>query len=374
MHAAIYYPVLRCKPGEMKALEHLSPSTSARMRPIFEPLRPSPTDRVEVLQTTAMQLILRSWGRKLPFYVDLRRYDPKRLTATQGQPIDHLFQCADQLRLPALPVVGALGTRRAEYFNAVRRIGGVRKGAALRLILDDFASAGETAKIVETTLEGLELEAKHVELILDFGSRSRTRQIAKTDKQLLAIVEAAVRAVENVGLRSIVVCGTSVPERVGSEFNAEPSQTNRIEVEIWDKIAALTRQPLRFGDYGVVTPHQPDRGASSQPPSRVRLATRSEILSFRKKPARDSYQRLCSSVISDEAFGSQVASWGRSMIATSAVVRTTMESSDMVAHDTNMHLETTRTLVEMRLQLRESYTTLKFAEAERIPQQSDAFV
>ena len=226
---------------------------------------------------------------------------------------------------------------------------------------------------IEETLETLDLNTEHIELFIDLGSRSRTFQFAKSDQQLLRITQDAVSAALNNRFRSIVVCGTSVPEHVGGKYNSEPFCRNRVELEIWLAIAAAMPRAVCFGDYGVISPHQQDGGRASQPPSRIRLATETEILSFRANRYPNSYKELCSVVASEHAFKRQVVSWGKSMIATAAVVRIRLGPSDMVAHDTNMHLETTCWLVENHFQSMRSYRKLQFAEIERRPEQIDAF-
>jgi hypothetical protein len=309
----------------------------------------------------------------MSFYVDLWRYKPKTLTAQQGQPVEHLFECAEQLKLPALPVSGVIGGRRPEYFDAVRRIAAARRGAALRMFIRDFAIAAEAKAHALGTVEMLNLDPANIELLLDFGSRTRTLQYA--DQQLSNLVQYAVEAVQPIGFRAIVVCGTSVPEQVGSKYNTAPFRAKRIELDIWHKVSAsVTKELVRFGDYGVMTPYQPDGGASSRPPKRIRLASRAEVVSFRADSLpNDAYRRLCTSVIADKAFGAQTASWGRGMIATSSVVQTTGDPSEMVARDTNMHIETTLSLIEQHAKPMVGYANLQLAEPDQVPEQADAF-
>jgi hypothetical protein len=61
------------------------------------------------------------------------------------------------------------------------------------------------------------------------------------------------------------------------------------------------------------------------------------------------------------------------MIATSSVVQTTGDPSEVVARDTNMHIETTLSLIEQHAKPMVAYANLQLAEPDQVPEQADAF-
>ena len=336
---AIYYPILRLKKGEIIGVSHLNPRTVSRIRPVFDLLKLAPDESVEVAQNLAMRDIARVWGREFPFLVDTWRYDTRTRTADARHPVEHLFDCADQLHLRALPMLGTESFRGSDYLRAAAKISRARGGAGIRLFIEDFDSPETTQRSLSEILGLVELEPARCELLLDFGSRSRTLQIAPTDGDLIALVSNAANVAAKYGFASIVICGTSVPEQVGRVHNNEPCRTARVEFEVWQRVAQQKGPLPRFGDYAAMTPLAHDGKGYSRPPSRIRLATHAQLVSFRADGGR--YRQLCMEVVRTPEFASQVRSWGASEIERTVLVRAASSPTDMVARDTNMHVELT---------------------------------
>lgn len=109
--------------------------------------------------------------------------------------------------------------------------------------------------------------------------------ILRAKHSLFEVMRVALRALGQLPYRMIVLSGTSIPERVGKEFDGGVCQIDRLEFNVWKALVAdeSVKTPV-FGDYGVVYPFQNTDNIPARPPSRVRLSTFSKHHLYRDVP------------------------------------------------------------------------------------------
>src|ERR1700674_5015169 len=103
MQSGLYYPVIRARQGEIKAVHHLSPRARARTAPLVDLPTGAAADARSLDDYVGgfIAALTPAWGTEYPIYVDLTRYRPGQ-TDRHGRHIaEHLFDCARQLRLKA---------------------------------------------------------------------------------------------------------------------------------------------------------------------------------------------------------------------------------------------------------------------------------
>jgi hypothetical protein len=364
MHDVNYFPILRAKSGEISAVGHLSPLTRSRMRPIFDfPVYQDNEKRTlpEYLAETIRD-IRTAWGTERPLLFDFSRYAPNIDIGDGRHPVEFIFNYARQSRMKAIPVSGPQSIRGPElnYLEAVRRIATHDQlGVAIRIPFEDLLLPASLGHVIEATLELFDLTADGCDLILDADALERHARMDDPLSELRQIVRSAIRMTSKYRFRTVVFCASSIPEKVGPQYNAEPYRTSRVEFAVWKELLSDSTLPLvLFGDYGIIPPFQTDTNKPVQPPSRIRLSTNAEHVLYRAP--RDEHQRLCKEVIETPTAHAQAPSWG--MNATRACGRGyggVGIPCTWIARDTNAHIETT--VAEITRQLSSSKRSAEFA-------------
>jgi len=309
MPSALYYPVIRGRQGEISALHHLSPAARARIAPLVD-LPTGAADDPRPLDDFVGGFIAGltpAWGTEYPIYVDLSRYHPEQ-TGRNGRHIaEHLFDCARQLRLKAIPVAGTLSERGpgAAYLEAVARIAkAAGRGAALRISHADYSDSAALNRELIAGLANLSLAPDHVDLFLDAESIALMPVESASEGQLLAELSEALRVCQPFHFRNVIFIGSSVPENLRGPADGKPLTFNRIELRVWKEHMAGPGAPLvRFGDTGVWNPRQPDTGGGGggPPPARVRIPLEEQQLFFRAEST--GYRGLCQQALRHPGVG-----------------------------------------------------------------------
>jgi hypothetical protein len=146
MNAALYFPFIRGRDGELQALSLLSPVARARMTPVVD--MPTPKESAslsaDIQINSFVSRVVRAWGTQYPVYLDMSRF-PSDFANSRGLPaVEHMFACAAQLKALAIPVTGPLAERGpgTQYLDAITRIAARDgRGAAFRIAHEDFSDA-----------------------------------------------------------------------------------------------------------------------------------------------------------------------------------------------------------------------------------------
>lgn len=356
----LYVPILRAKAGEIAALERLSERAKYRSVPVLDIPEPSEEGRAsleEHLAKTCKELA-RSWGTAHPLYLDIARYP----LASEGEPTDltlrHLFTCARQARLLAVPVAGPVWFRGEKYLRAASSVGAQDgRGIALRLPLDDFIEPSRMMPTIRQCLELLDLAPSYVDLLLDFEAIPRHPPLLGEKTALVNIASSAIRAIAEQDFRRIVLCGSSIPESLGTTKAPARLEFERRELAAWRRITSdRPTRPLAFGDYAVIFPFQTKPPTSVRVPAKIRIATPEKQILLRAR-GKD-YRVLSQEAVATQAFQDLPASWGAHEVRECAgSYREPSNPTEWVARDTNMHIEATVVHIEDHLQ-RVAPTTL----------------
>jgi hypothetical protein len=356
MQSAIYFAFVRGREGEVHAIQRLSPLACARMTVVVDLPLPKP-DSPKSLEEHVVGIVsgvATAWDHRFPIYFDMTRYAPD-LVNSKGRPlVEHVFDCARQSRLLAVPVSGPLTERGpgTEYIAAVTAIAARdRRGAALRISHADFSDSATLKRELDAGLAALSLSASDVDLFLDAESLEFIPAGEATEAELLATLIEVATFLKTYSFRNIVFTGSSVPESLASATIDQPLKIARSELRVWKELARRVDLPLiRFGDTGIWNPRQPDTGGGGggPPPARVRIPVGDEQVYFRAAP--NLYRQLCKAAMAYPGARSLVRCWGLDTVERCGLGSGDVEAaSTWVARDTNMHMEMTVRAVEEHL-------------------------
>lgn len=279
MQSAIYFPIHRAKRGEISAIGHLSPEARTRIRPTFDIPKPKAKnkDPIEYHLSDIASELAKNWGMSLPLFVDFSQYGPDEKAADGRHHAEYFFDCAHQLRMLAIPAAGPESIRGPGYgyLNAIARAAHRDgRGVAIRLPYRELNRPDTLSATVDDTLKALSLPPSMVDVFFDFEALVILPPEARSEEALLAVVIDAMRAIEGKAFRNLVLCGSSIPDQVGPQYNWNALRVSRVELNVWERVIARDANILvKFGDYGIGYAYERDSDKPVEPPSRIRLST-----------------------------------------------------------------------------------------------------
>ena len=257
-----YYPFLKGRDGEFRALEQLS----VEQRDPITPLIDAPPQKVtferdgevkriqietvdEALDGYAAKLV-KAWGQVDPCLIDLAGFDPADRLEGGAHPLATFLAEAREVGLSAVPVTGP--DRDLAQIQTVREVTHGRPlGAAIRLRGPTLAQPSKLGAALFELLGRIHKEAHEVDLLIDFGAliKSSFAETAATAKQVIAAVPQVDR------WRSLVVCSGSYPTELGNFVGKhETRELPRRDWQLWRTLTSsgsdLPRLPA-FGDYAI---------------------------------------------------------------------------------------------------------------------------
>jgi len=372
LQSALYLPMIRGREGEINAIHRLSPLARARIALIVDlPTKEiGPAASLDQYVSSFVSEIAAAWGTSRSIYLDMNRYGPEQLDRHQRHIVEHLFECARQKRLQAVPVAG---TDRGPGITYNKAIAGIAasdsRGAALRLPYEDFSDPDVLKNVLVTALKELNLAASEVDLILDAGSLEAMPTSQASEEHLLATVLEALEVIQPHGFRSLIFAGSSVPESLPALPDDAPRIIERVELRVWRQLLRKSQLPLiRFSDTGVWSPRQLDSGGGGggPAPARVRIPISDKQVFFRAEATR--YLNCCQEALKYPGVRDLPRCWGLDAIAGVGRGGTRPEAaSTWVARDMNTHIELTARLVEQELRSHNRLTDLSLAPIEADP-------
>lgn len=310
--SACYFPIVPNKIGEIKAVGHLSPRARTRTRVVFEIDRPSGADATTLEEhvASAARQISEAWGSVYPILVDLPEYGPDHRATNGSSVIEHAYTCLCQLKVVTVPVAGLISARGSEVLETIRDIArNERRGAALRIPFSELSHTDVLQRELGAAMHVLAIEPAKVDLLLDLEAVLHISEHQRSSTYLVAVVHEALAVVRQFGdFRNVVLCGSSVPENVGKQYNDVPYRERRIELDVWRVLLPDVSMPISFSDNAVTPPRGPDPRGYGIPPARIRLSTPDEHVFHRAK--RKEYVDLCKRALSSADFDKQIVAWG----------------------------------------------------------------
>jgi hypothetical protein len=242
-----YFPILKWKRGEARALKELAPAVKAACTPVLE-IVPVPydfkagTDKKSLAKhlSDAVEEMASSWGTSLPVLVDIRLL-PK--SAATGKTLTALFDLLRRERILAVPVISTTST--ADIVSAAAAIHKKDgRGVCLREAVDVIIAPGFSSTVAATLL-AVGAGAGAVDLVIDMQDVSATKKAAN-----LTVAKAALNNVPNVKTwRSLVLCATAFPINL-SGIAPGVHGLPRADWALWTNVGPVARLPT-FGDYAV---------------------------------------------------------------------------------------------------------------------------
>jgi Beta protein len=199
MQSALYFPMIRGREGEIHAIHRLSPLARARIALIVDLPRKElpPTLSLDAYVASFVSDIAAAWGTSHEIYLDMNRYGPEQLDRRGRHIVDHLFDCAQQKRLKAVPVAGTDRGPGVAYTEAIANITARHgRGAAIRLPYEDFSDPDVLTQQLTAVLKQLRLEPPQIDLIFDAGSLDAMPAAEATEEHLLATMLQALDLVK----------------------------------------------------------------------------------------------------------------------------------------------------------------------------------
>lgn len=256
-----YYPFLKGKAGELKALASLPRKQRELLTPLLDvppeevkferegDLKSIQIDTVEEALEGYAAKIAKAWGSLDTCLVDLAGFHPELRLAGGIHPLTAFFADAKAADLAAIPVTGL--ERDAAHVRAVRSVCEEwRLGAAIRLRGPALTNPDALTSDLPHLLDQLGLTADQVDLLIDCGAL-----IKSTFEEVAALVPRIIAALPALqDWHSLVVCSGAYPFQLGSLVKKnETGELPRRDWQLWRTLISATSMPNRlpaFGDYG----------------------------------------------------------------------------------------------------------------------------
>ncbi len=253
-----YYPILKAKRGELRALNRLSTSVCEAITPVLEVVPPQadpstgkPKKSVPDHLRTVCERIADAWGNYAPCMVDfglLNLKAPKRRRRSSGLTLG--FQELRQRGVKAVPVTSLW--REAVLQSCIAdTLAQDQCGVCLRLNREDF-TAPDRDENIDRILRLLDCPPESVDLLVDFGPLSEP----ESKEALVAFCEATATLSHLARWRSFIFAGSSFPSTLPGDRGPVQCRIVRGEWLFW-LLLNQARSPYRhpdFADYGVVYP------------------------------------------------------------------------------------------------------------------------
>lgn len=262
-----YLPILKAKPGELKALANSKPSVSAKILPLFDVGRLSEQTRLakrfsETSAVTCTYLdevaesiaVVRKGGHAL---VDAYQWPPNSTTETGEHVISYIYGKLASLGVKMIPVIGYDRWDSTQYRLAMQQLEvSPEDYYCLRLdshAIEDAAEPDFFEEQLTAILDDLQIDPSRCTVLLDFGDISHA-----SIEDILDQGTQIVTQLDSFGFRRIATAGCSLPPTIDGAVK-KPNSTGKVlrkEMLLWQMLR--TQHPhinWLFGDYGVRSPN-----------------------------------------------------------------------------------------------------------------------
>lgn len=293
-----YMPILKCKQGELGAIEELDPAVRQQVVPLFEVV-PMP-EAADDDQGTGLDKHLaslpaklaKSLGREMAAFIDVGSLDPDDALEGGTHPLQWLIESSAERGVQLMPVTG-LGRGSAHDQAALKF---ADRGLLIRLTREDLfvSSIGDQ---VGRLIEELQVRPEVLHLLMDVG------EVSSKDLDLLAFgLRETIQRLRLVAEWRSLRMGTGAFPISLSEIQGL-GMLPRADWLLWCKLAA---DGIGYADYGVQHP-QPRAGDSKFSGSaNIRYTAASEWWIFRGRDLRrhgfEQYYELCETLRSHPVY------------------------------------------------------------------------
>ncbi|MEV6694382.1 beta family protein [Micromonospora sp. NPDC051196] len=305
---AQYWPILKARAGEFKALARLRDHEVSAIKPLFEV---SPSDKGP---TQAGLKFVRQLRESAPAGLAVGVDTTYARVNDDGRPL--ITEIADDLAqwgIPIVPVVRlhdsdeqllACGeAARLHNEAAIVRLGSITTNP------DPVADASRVSRAL--SIAKINLERCH--LVVDMAEVSSEGDVSRAEQ----VVRNVLDSLGNQGWASVVVASGAMPSAITSIPRNEATPLTRWDWKLWERLA--DRSP-DFGDYAIAHPAPQGAGARGPLPS-LRYTASNIWWIYRwaryETGGNDSFYDLCKALVASDHWptvGSDF-SWGDSELA-----------------------------------------------------------
>jgi hypothetical protein len=253
-----YFPILKGKAGEFRALRELTAAVRDHITPLIDVARVPVVDRPKPLElhlNKTINGVAKSWGSGRPIFIDLFDLDLKARLDGGEHPVRYTIGRLQALGVEAIPVVGL--DRDKHYEEAVRESCAKVDSVVIRLLAEDLEAAGTLESEVTRLLKAAKVPDDRAQILFDLRSL-RDLDITRYSALVIRAIRALPKARE---YSSMIVAGSGVPQSLAEAVQADSlGRIPRRELELWRRLRStpgIARRPS-FGDYGVVHPDNLD--------------------------------------------------------------------------------------------------------------------
>ncbi|WP_270352214.1 beta family protein [Microbacterium testaceum] len=329
-----YFPILKARQGELKALEQWREYEHPWVFPIVEVIPwvrsedsdESPQNEQETQEVTAaVGRLAKAWsGKHSTLYIDAAYAEPDLEGSGQlwrdVQPVlARVLRGLDERGVVAAPVVRAGAD--PEYVQQIPRI--LPRGAAIAAILRVTAedlddSIMPLRQVINRTASALQMPAKDIAVVLDLGE-------VKDDSAMLLAARLARFVLPQLAQDSwseLAVAAGAFPVNLADVQAHQVASLARWDLQLWRSLRTFelpNGRTLRFADYGVGHPVLPIGGAFAAPPQLRYTQEDSWLVGKGKRQERRGHQQfydICAAILARLGPNATPpsASWGDEII------------------------------------------------------------
>ncbi|WP_018784305.1 beta family protein [Micromonospora sp. CNB394] len=324
-----YYPILKGRKAEFRALDHIADELVPHILPIFDV---PPSDQGSIKAASAFsQRAQESIPRDMAIAVDVRHL-PEPTTGTR-RPLQDIADDLHRWGIPALPVAHLHDTpaQLADVRDAAAPYGGV-----IRLPADHTEpDAAETGARLSHVLSATELHPEDCILILDVAEVPSDRDLTSAEPLIRKHLAWARRH----PWKTVVVAAGAMPANISHVPAHTATPLRRRDFDLWKR---LQEHDIQFADYGITCPRM--SSGTRGPAPNLRYTHHDAWWAYRA--TRDGNGNIgiydiCKALVSADHWpaAGRHFSWGDEQIALRAACHAgTGVATDWIAWGTSHHL------------------------------------
>ncbi|MDD5330156.1 MAG: beta family protein [Sulfuricella sp.] len=351
-----YLPILKAKPGELKALANSKTSVSAKVLPLFDvgrlsertrqAKRFSETSTVTCAYLDEVAESIAKVRKGSSALVDAYQWPPNSATETGEHVIPYIYGKLASLGVKAIPVIGYDRWDSTQYRAAMMQLElSPEDYYCLRLdshAIEDAAEPEFFEEQLTTILDDLQIDPSRCAVLLDFGDISHA-----SIEDILDQGAKIVEQLDSFGFRRIATAGCSLPPTIDGAVK-KPNSTGKVlrkEMLVWQMLR--TQYPhinWLFGDYGVRSPNIGEDVVSPHTNGKIRHTIDKHFFIVRGHSVQigakgGQMYDLAKRLVESQHYLGPEFSWGDSQILQCSLGQGTPgNSTTWIAIDTNHHI------------------------------------
>ncbi len=350
-----YLPIIKAKPGELKAFTKTKGSVSKKTLPLFEVGRMSESIRTAkrfeessaitcaYLDETASRIAEVRKGESA--LVDAYQWPPNSTTETGEHVLPYIYSKLKLLGVNVIPVIGYDRWDSTQYKLAMQNLEvAADSNYCLRLdshAIEDAADPEFFEEQVFGILDDLNLEPDHFTALVDFGDITHLSL-----EELIVQGNRVIELLVSMGFRRVATAGCSLPPTIDGAVKKQNSNgyVVRKEMLLWQTLRTEhPRLNWLFGDYGVRGPNTAEGVKSPHTNGKIRYTINKQFFVVRGHSVQTGdkgaqMHKLSKTLVESDHYLGRDFSWGDTQILDCSLGKFSGNSQTWIAIDTNHHI------------------------------------